>query len=294
MNRIIALGFFDGVHLGHRRLLARARALADANGAAACAFTFDRSPGKGDLLTTLDDRVRLLRTLGRMDEVLVLPFDAALMRTPWDVFAERLRTERGAVGLVCGWDYRFGANAAGTAELLATYCAEHGLLCEIVPPVELDGRVVSSSLLKTLVADGDMAQAARYYGHPHTLTGTVVTGRGLGHRLGFPTANLLPPPELLLPKNGVYAVRGTVNGTTRTGVCNVGRRPTVGGDRLTVETWLADYDGDLYGAALTVDFYACLRPERKFESLDALREEIFRNQAQSAQYFAQREMDHVT
>ena len=286
MKRIIALGFFDGVHLGHQALLARTRALADETGALACALTFDRSPGKGEVLTSLSDRTRLLKTVGRMDEVLALPFDEALMRTPWDVFAARLVGEFDATALLCGCDYRFGAKAAGSAPLLAEFCRERGVGCRIVPPVRLDGQTVSSTLIKSLLSAGDPERAARFYGHPHCLSGVVETGRGLGHRLGFPTANLLPDPALLLPRRGVYAVRGSVEGRVYTGVCNVGCKPTVRGDRVTVETWLSDFAGDLYGRELTVEFYKYLRPERKFDDLDELKEEIFRNQAQAQHYFA--------
>lgn len=286
-KRIIALGFFDGVHLGHRALLDRTRTLADDLGAQACALTFDRSPGKGRLLTSLDERTRLLKTLGRMDEVLALPFDEALMRTPWDVFADHLIRQYDAAALVCGWDYRFGADAAGDDLKLASFCAARGIRCAVLPPVVKYGKTVSSTLLKSLIASGEMEQAALYYGHPHTLSGTVVSGRGLGHRLGFPTANLTPDERLLLPKTGVYAVRGLADGAVYTGVCNVGSKPTVQGGSLTVETWLADFAGDLYGKTLTVEFYKYLRPERKFDSLDALTAEIRRNQAEASAYFNQ-------
>ena len=286
LNRIIALGFFDGVHLGHRTLLDRTRQLADETGANACAITFDRSPGKGGVLYTTEDRVRLLKDIGRMDEVLVLPFDEQLMHTPWEVFASELFSDYGAKALVCGWDYRFGARAAGTAEMLKDFCKVRGVRCDILPALQLDGKTVSSTLLKTLVTEGDMEQAMRFYGHPHSLSGTVVSGRGLGHKLGFPTANLIPKQGLLLPKPGVYAVTGTVEGHCCTGVCNVGTKPTVNGDSLSVETWLSDFDGDLYGKQLTVEFYKYLRPERKFDSLEALKEEIYRNQAQARAYFA--------
>lgn len=285
LTRVIALGFFDGVHLGHRTLLAHTRAAADRLGASAAAMTFDRSPGKGGLLTSLSDRVRLLKGLGQMDEVLVLPFDERLRHTPWDTFAENLLTDFGAVHLVCGWDYRFGANAAGTAQALQDFCAAHGVGCEVLPALELDGTPVSSSLLKRLISEGETEQALRYYGHAHTLSGTVVAGQHLGRRLGFPTANLIPPSELLLPKRGVYAVKATVEGRSYTGVCNVGSRPTVNGGQLTVETWLADFSGDLYGKTLTLDFYKYLRPERTFDSLEALQAEIFRNQAEAVAYF---------
>ena len=154
-----------------------------------------------------------------------------------------------------------------------------------------------------------MKAARRFYGHPHTLSGVVQSGRHLGHKLGFPTANLLPPPELVLPRDGVYAVRGTVrhseqseesaspdpstplrgpqdDGGVFIGVCNVGTRPTVGGHHRTVETWLDGFEGELYGRQLTVDFYRYLRPEQKFDSLEALRQQVERDMAAALAYFS--------
>ncbi len=142
----------------------------------------------------------------------------------------------------------------------------------MIEKLTMDGITVSSTFLKTLVEAGDTEAAIRFFGHPHTLSGVVQPGRHLGHTLGFPTANLLPEPEILLPARGVYAVRGTVDGQSRIGVCNIGTRPTVGGHRQTVETWLSDFDGDLYGKELTVD-------------LEALKEEIFRNRREATAYF---------
>lgn len=287
MKRVIALGFFDGVHLGHRTLLARTRALADRLDVYAAATTFDRSPGKHvGLLTGLEDRSRLLKSLGRMDEVLTLPFDDALRSMPWEAFAARLCRDYGAVHLVCGQNYRFGAQAAGTPALLAAFCKAHGVGFDVLPPLELDGNVVSSSLLRELIAEGRTDKAARYYGHPHVLSGTVVPGRHIGRGLGFPTANLRPPQTLCLPRFGVYAVCARFDGGVYTGVCNVGDNPTVQGEQVTVEILLDGFDGDLYGKQLTAEFYCFLRPQRKFESLEALKAEISRNQQQARDYFA--------
>lgn len=286
MNRVIALGFFDGVHLGHGALLSRTAQLARASGCSAAALTFDRSPGKdGRLLTSVDDRIRLIRGLYGVDEVFVLPFTDELRHERWTDFAEALVRDYGAAHLVCGWDYRFGFRGEGDAEKLSAWCAECGLGCDVIEKLTMDGITVSSTFLKTLVEAGDTEAAIRFFGHPHTLSGVVQPGRHLGHTLGFPTANLLPEPEILLPARGVYAVRGTVDGQSRIGVCNIGTCPTVGGHRQTVETWLSDFDGDLYGKELTVEFYRYLRPERKFPDLEALKEEIFRNQREATAYF---------
>ncbi len=306
---VIALGFFDGVHLGHGDLLARAAAAAAERGWRSAALTFDRSPGKdGRLLNTVADRIRLIRGLYGVDEVFALPFSEEFRRMDWECFLEGLVRDRAAAHFVCGWNYRFGYLGKGTPELLRQWCEARGLGCDVIAPRVIDGVTVSSTHLKTLIEAGDVETAARFYGHPHLMSGTVQTGRGLGHTLGFPTANLLPAPELVLPRDGVYAVRATLGGQampvptgagavahtvrrysgeaqTYLGVCNVGTRPTVGGHRRTVETWLSGFDGDLYGRTLTVEFYCRLRDEKSFPSLEALKEEIFRNQAQAEAYF---------
>ena len=281
MQSVIALGFFDGVHLGHGDLLRRTAELAAARGWRSLALTFDRSPGKdGRLLTTVEDRVRLIRSLYGVEAVEVLPFTEEFMHLPWEAFLALLVRDYGAAHLVCGWDYRFGYLGAGDAGALRGWCAARGLGCDVIAPRVIDGVTVSSTYLKTLIEAGEVETAARFCGHPHTLTGTVRTGRGLGHKLGFPTANLLPDPELVLPKDGVYAVRGTVGDPVAhtvhrySGVCNVGTRPTVDGGERTVETWLADFDGNLYGKELTVEFCRFLRPEQKFPDLDALRRQV--------------------
>ncbi len=315
MQTVIALGFFDGVHLGHGDLLARAAAVAAEKGWRSAALTFDRSPGKdGRLLTTVDGRTRLIRSLYGVEEVVVLPFTEEFKHLDWETFLESLIREQEAAHLICGWDYRFGFMGRGTAELLQGWCAAHGLGCDVIPPRVIDGVTVSSTHLKTLIEAGDVETAARFYGHPHSLTGTVQSGRGLGHKLGFPTANILPDPALVLPRDGVYAVRcmeveptsvaqdgrrcneeeaASVAHTVRrySGVCNVGTRPTVDGRERTVETWLDGFDGDLYGKELTVEFCRFLRPEQKFPDLDSLRRQVEADREAALAYFEQRTSD---
>jgi riboflavin kinase/FMN adenylyltransferase len=288
---VIALGFFDGVHLGHGALLRRTAELAAEKGCRALALTFDRSPGKdGRLLSSVEDRTRLIRGLYGIDEVVVLPFTDELRHMAWETFLENLARDHGALHLVCGWDYRFGYLGAGDSDKLRAWCALRGLGCDVVDKLVVDGITVSSTILKDMVEAGDVEAACRYYGHPHVLTGTVLPGQHLGSRLGFPTANLEPAPELVLPRDGVYAVTGTAGGRTYTGVCNVGTRPTVGGGRRTVETWLDDFDGDLYGKELRVAFYRYLRQERTFPDLESLKREILRNRQQARDFFSDMEL----
>ena len=212
MQSVIALGFFDGVHLGHGALLRRTAALAAETGWRSLALTFDRSPGKdGRLLSSVEDRVRLIQSLYGIQAVEVLPFTPEFMHLPWEDFLELLVRDYGAAHLVCGWDYRFGYMGLGDPDKLRAWCALRGLGCDVVDKLVIDGITVSSTILKDMVEAGDVEAAIRYYGHPHVLTGTVLPGRHLGSRLGFPTANLLPAPEILLPRDGVYAVRATVN-----------------------------------------------------------------------------------
>lgn len=275
---IYALGFFDGVHLGHQVLLHACRSLADRHDCNAGAVTFASHPDalvSGDaplLINTSEDKNRLLRSFG-MDTVMELCFDDAVRKTHWSAFLKQL-TQQDAAGFVCGSDFRFGAGACGTAKKLAAYCEKRGLPFAIVPQQLLDGIRVSSTHIRTLLESGDMEQAVRFLGHPHILTGQVVSGQQLGRTIGIPTANLLLPEHLLAPRFGVYACKAFVDDREYIAVTNIGTRPTVGGGQVTVEAFLLDFDGDLYGKTLCLAFYRFLRPEKKFDSLEDLQASI--------------------
>lgn len=289
-KKIYALGFFDGVHLGHQALLARCCALARELGVGTAAITFDAHPmhvtGRQTppLLTDIADREALLRHYG-MEEILVLSVTKEVMSTSWEQFLETLLSD-GAVGFVCGDDFHFGARGAGDAAHLAQFCAAHGIVCEIVPEQTLDGRRISSSYIRTQLTCGDMATAVRFLGHPHVLSGEVVHGQHIGQSIGVPTANLRLPEAVICPKFGVYICRCMIGGRAFPAVTNVGTRPTVSGTGVTVEPWLIGYEGDLYGAHITLEFLRFLRGEEKFPSLEALRAQIERDKAQTQAYFA--------
>lgn len=288
MQKVIALGFFDGVHLGHGAILRRTSEFAEKTGAAPAVLTFDRSPCKdGKLLTSVSDRKGLIRRLYGIEDVIALPFDEALRQTPWDAFLDDLCKTQDAAGFVCGWDYRFGSGAMGTTDCLQAYCKERGLGCEIVGRTELDGITVSSTYLRELISQGETERAIDFYGHPHTLTGEVVSGRQIGRQMGVPTANVFYEDSVLLPQNGVYAVKAVVDGVRYRGVCNVGSRPTVDGKQVVVEVWLPGQNLDLYGRQLRVEFYKKLRDERKFFSLQELAREIMKNALQAEAYFSE-------
>ncbi len=289
-NVIFALGFFDGVHLGHQALLRECRRLAEENACAAGVVTFIGHPdqlvsGKATpLINTYEDRRRLLQRYG-METVVELAFDEALMKMPWQEFYGLLRSQYAAMGFVCGQDFRFGSRGQGTAEILQQVCANDGIPCSVIPQQTLGDVTVSSTHIRSLLSQGRVEQAEKFLGHRHIFTGTVIKGQQLGRRLGTPTANLSLPKELLCLPYGVYICRARAEGIDCPAVTNIGIRPTVSGEAVTIEPWLLDYEGNLYGKELTLEFYHYLRPEKKFASLEELRREILKNGEQTRQYF---------
>ena len=285
-KKIFALGFFDGVHLGHQALLKECVSLAQQLGCETAAITFDRHPQSlfreaPALISTAADREFLLRHYG-MESVICLPVTEAVMSTPWKTFLEEL-TEQGAAGFVCGDDFRFGFRGEGNSEKLKTFCEERGFPCVIVPEQTVDGIRVSSTHIRRQLETGDMATAVKFLGHPYILTGTVIPGKQLGRKLGIPTANMRLPEGLAVPKFGVHACRVDIGGKYYPAVTNIGTRPTVEGQGITVESWILDYSGDLYGQQIRLEFQYFLRPEKKFSSLEELKQEIHRDAMQTRQ-----------
>lgn len=293
-RRVIALGFFDGVHLGHGALLRTVRETAERLDAVPCAFTFDKSPtaaitgGVIPLLSTVEDRILLMRRCYGMQEVVVAPFDA-MQRMDWEDFiAKYLVEELGVVHVVAGHDFHFGYMGKGNPERLKVKCRELGVGCDVIQKVEQDGITISSTYIRSLVAQGEMERAAQFLGHPHILTQMVSHGKGIGHSaLGFPTVNLRIPEGVLIPAFGVYATKVWFDGHSRPAVTNVGVRPTVKDNdgRVTVEGFILDFDGDLYGQQVRMEFHRRLRGERRFPSMQALADEIRRNAEQTREFF---------
>ena len=288
MNRstVIALGFFDGVHIGHGELLKMAVRRAGERGCRSAAFTFDRSPrefvtGKPvPLLTTPSERAHIIRTQYGVQEVFVEPFDRNMMTMPWEDFISELLVRKyHAVHLVAGHDFRFGHKNEGDVEKLKSYCAAHGLGCDIIPRVEKDGVTVSSTYIRSLLEAGEVRRAAEFLGHYFSVEGMVRHGEGIGKKALFPTANLIPEEHIIALKRGVYATRAHLpNGETCVGVTNVGVRPTVSDkNTVTIETYLVGFDGDLYGQKLQLDFFDYLREEKKFSSTRELHDMIAKN-----------------
>ena len=291
---VIALGFFDGVHRGHQQLLRSCRELADQLGCKAAALTFTSHPDTlvfgttPELINTPADRELLLHRYG-MDRVIGLPFDEKMMHLPWQDFFRMLVETYHAAGLVCGHDFHFGAGGAGTPQILQRACGEIGIPCHVVTEQKIDGVTISSTHIRSLLKEGRMGEAASFLGHAHILSAEVVRGQQLGRTLGIPTANLELPPGVICPRFGVYACKTTIEGREYLAVTNVGRRPTVGGAHITVEPWILDFSGDLYGKTLCLRMYEFLRPEQKFADLESLRQAVLHNARQTRDYFAARE-----
>ena len=293
-KRVLALGFFDGVHIGHGALLRRTRQVADRLGCTAAVLTFDAPPAQVisgapvALISTPADRARLMRQLYGIDEVLVRHFDRAFMQRSWQDYIETLLlAELSAVHVVCGADHHFGFHGAGTAERLRAFCAARGVGCDIVDKVELDGAPVSSTRIRALLQAGELDAARRLLGHAQLLSGTVAHGAHRGGALGFPTVNIAFPAGVLVPPRGVYCAQAQPeDGMLYPAVVNVGVHPTAGSLPAPIlEAHLCGFDGDLYGQNIAVWLYHFLRPERAFSSMDALAAQIAHDRAETVKYF---------
>ena len=275
---IYALGFFDGVHLGHQALLDACMHMAQAENAETAAITFQKHPKSlfidmpPVLINAIEDRKALLQQYG-MQSIRVLPVTKESMAQPWQDFLQELYAD-GAAGFVCGDDFRFGHKGEGDGEKLQAFCQEKGLRCVIVPEQTLNGVRISSTHIRSLIEAGDMKAAAEFLGHPHVLGGEVVPGRHIGRTIGVPTANVLIPEGVAVPRLGVYASTCAIDGHDYVAVTNIGSRPTVQGHQVRAESWILDFDGDLYGRHIALHFHKFPRPERKFDSLEALRAQI--------------------
>ncbi|HXH83376.1 MAG TPA: bifunctional riboflavin kinase/FAD synthetase [Candidatus Tectomicrobia bacterium] len=279
----VALGVFDGVHLGHRAILGTATARAAAAGLTSIACTFDPHPmevlhpGQAPvLITTLEERLELMAESG-LDTTLVLTFDAELAALEPETFVKDVLVDRlRAAEVVVGFNHRFGRGARGDARLLEGLGQRIGFQVHVVPPLAVDGVPVSSTEIRGALRRGDLAAAARLLGRPYFVRGVVTRGAGRGRTLGFPTANLAPDRPLLVP-TGVYACGARVDGAAYAAVVNVGVRPTFESAGIVVEAHLLDAALDLYGRRLALDFVARLREERKFPSVEDLRAQIARD-----------------
>lgn len=291
---VVALGNFDGFHVGHQAVVGRALERARADGAPALVATFDPHPGRlfrpdaPFLLTTIAQRLDLFEAFG-MDAAIVLPFDRTMASvSPEGFVADWLYDRIGAHAVVTGQDFTFGKDRGGDIAALTRFGRIYGLGAETVDAVEADGAIASSTRIREYLRAGDMAAAERLLGRPFTIAGTVQHGDKLGRTIGYPTANLALG-DYLRPAYGIYAVRGHLaDGRVVDGAANLGIRPSFDPPKELLEPFFFDFSGDLYGQPLSVELIERLRPEAKFDSLDELTRQMDADCARARQILAAR------
>jgi riboflavin kinase/FMN adenylyltransferase len=280
---VVTSGTFDGVHLGHQKILRRLQELAARKQGETVLLTYWPHPRlilqpedkSLRLLSTLSEKVSLLEEMG-VDHLIILPFTKELSEMSSeefirDILVEKIQTKT----LVIGYDHKFGKNREGSFEYLQSHGHLFGFAIEEISRQDVDDLGVSSTKIRKALAQGDISTAKKYLGRPYDLSGQVVKGQQIGRSLGFPTANIQIAEDFkLLPRDGAYAVHAEVNSIQYKAILNIGDRPTVDGEQKTIEAHLIDFEGDLYGQELRIYFQEFLREEKKFESLDALKNQL--------------------
>jgi riboflavin kinase/FMN adenylyltransferase len=277
---LLTIGVFDGVHLGHRYLISQLKELARQQGLHSGVVTFRQHPQKvlsaktkPPFLTNPAQRTELLKKEG-VDAVIILSFTPELAQLSARQFLALLKKYLRMRGVVVGPDFALGRNREGNTETLRRLGQEMGFSVTVVPPIIIDGEVVSSTAIREALAKGDMKRAQDFIGRPFSLYGRIIHGERVGTRLGFPTANLDIDPEQALLPDGVYVSQAHIDDQTYSSMTNIGKNPTVGGKKRTVEVYLLDYHSDLYGKELEVDLIERLRGEKKFGSPEELKKQI--------------------
>jgi len=291
---VVTVGTFDGVHLGHRAILEEIRRRARSSEYHSILLTFDKHPllvvrpdQAPPLLTTPNEKKEILAQFG-LDYVAFVPFTRVFSRySPEEFVTEVLVRRLRARELVIGYDHGFGRGRTGDVDVLRRLGEEHGFDVDVVSGVAVDDNTVSSTRIRAALAEGRARVAAAALGRPYSLRGTVVHGLGRGRTLGFPTANLSPPPpEKLLPAEGIYAVRASLGSELRSGLVHLGPRPTFAGSPPTIELYLLDFDRDIYGERVVVEFLKKLRDVRPFRSAAELVEQMREDREIAVRYFA--------
>ena len=292
----VALGNFDGVHLGHQELIRETVEQAKQEKLTSCVFTFSTHPSnlipgcepvKGIMYD--DKKAEIIESLG-VDILVDIPFTKEIMELEAEDFVKDILIGILNVRLaVCGFNYNFGARGFGTSEILEIYGNKYGFETYEIPPFELDGHVISSSFIRLLISHGMVDRCARYMGRNYSVDGEVVVGNKLGKSLGFPTSNLNIDDQMVTPPNGVYTTYCIYDGVKYPSITNVGNKPTVGDFEKNIETHIFDFDKELYGKHITVEFLKKMRNEETFDSLEALSEQIVKDCEGAKAWFSERE-----
>lgn len=293
----VALGNFDGLHIGHRLIMEDAIREAGETGLKSLCFTFsnhpfnfilqrsDDDPDAVKLICTEEEKIELVRNMG-FDILVNIPFDETIMKMRAHAFFEDIVVNKLNAGYISvGFNYTYGARAEGKADSLVRECEEAGVGVTIHDAVTVDGTVVSSTLIRQMISAGDMERTAVYLGRPYAFSGVVSHGRQLGSSKGFPTINIPAPDRQMLPPNGVYFSRIMIDGTVYSSVSNIGMKPTVGSDRKTIETNIFNFDRDVYGEPVEVYFDRFSRPERTFPDKEALFAQIAQDCANAREFY---------
>lgn len=284
---VVALGMFDGVHIGHKALLERTAGEAKRCGAVPAAYTFSNHPmetlgGGVRLLTGIRERNALIRSFG-IEDLASVPFTRETAALSPEAFVEALMKRWDVRALVAGYNYTFGEKGLGTPETLRQIGLEKGFAVVVVPPVRYMGAPVSSTRVRETVERGEMELAAGLLGRPYLLSGKVVQNKRIGRRIGFPTANIEPDEKRVLPPDGVYATYAYVFGAAYRAVTNVGVNPTVHGEKRSIETHLIGFDADIYGADLQIGFRFRIREEIAFADIEELKAQIAKDVAAASE-----------
>ena len=286
---VLALGMFDGMHIGHKKLIDTAVLLARHNRLTPAVFTFSNHPqelfgGKVARLMQNDERLAAFKKLG-VELVTEVEFTRELSSMQPDRFVDLLKEKMDPKIIVAGFNYTFGKAKKGNAELLKKLALERDIGVAVIPPVLSAKQPVSSTRIRELIEKGDVSAVQLLLGRQYTLRGIVEEDRRIGRTIGFPTANIAPDPARAIPPDGVYISMAGVDGEILPGVTNIGTNPTVGGRKRTIETNIFDFDRNIYGKELTVYFVKRLRPITTFSGLDELKAQIAKDSAQARRYF---------
>lgn len=276
----VALGCFDGVHIGHRAVISETVNIAKQSGIQSAVWCFEAPPknffikNSAPLITTPSEKIALISELG-VDVAVCVPFDTDIgSLTPDEFFFEILIKRMHTAHVVCGSNYTFGKNGIGNAEYLSELCQKNGIGFTSIGHICVDGISVSASAIREMVKRGNITDASLLLGRPYSISGTVIDGNHLGRTLGFPTANLALRDGCVVPKNGVYLTKAYIDGVERFGITNVGKHPTVPTENILAETYVFDFDSDIYGKKLRLEFLEFIRNEKTFASLKELSAQV--------------------
>lgn len=287
----IALGNFDGVHLGHQKLIRETIEIAKERGLKSAVFTFSNHPR--DLLPNVPkvknilykhEKEELMEDLG-VDYLINIPFTREIMEMPPEEYVKKIIVDKlHAKSVVCGFNHNFGYKASGNVDTLYELSLELGFSLKVIDAFVINEQVVSSTLIRNLIATGKVDECETYMGRPYAISGEVVVGNRLGRKLGFPTSNLVIDDSMVTPPNGVYVTFCVYNGKRYPSVTNVGVKPTIGNYGKNVETHIFDFDKILYGKGITVEFLDMLRDEKKFDNVEELSEQIISDCATAKEF----------